>query len=151
MGCKTTVLHRGAHLARLNRSLGPPQVNSAQSRYPPHLPKTKTSLSLGGQASPNLTSSKAAPSQAFRPNRRDRRVNRNSLNSNSFRRRCSKLRMDRNRPRVRPPLLSNFRLSRLHNLVVSRVRDNSRLFNSSRLNHSPNSRSSVNKIGRAHV
>jgi len=144
MGCKTTVLHRRVHLARPNRSLGPAQVNSARLRYPTHLPKTKTSLRLEGQASRNLTSSRTVPLQAVRPNRRDHRANRNSLNSRSFRRRCSKLRMDRNPLRVRPLLLSNFRLSRLRSSVVPLVRDNSRLFSNSRLNHSPNYRSLVN-------
>ena len=140
---KTTVLRRQVHLARLNRTLDLLQDSLARLHYLPHLPKT-SSLRLEGQASRDLTSSRTIVSQTPSPKRRDHRVNPNSLSNHSSRRRCSKLRMDRNHPRVRLLLCSNLRLNCLRSLVVPLVQDNSRSSNNnSRSNPSSSHRSLV--------
>lgn len=141
MECKTTVLRRQAHPEHPNRFSEPPKVNLARLHCPPHLPNTRINLRSGGQASHNLTSSRTILSQTSRPKRRDHRVNRNSPSS---RRRCSKLRTDRNHLHVKPPPRSNLRPSRLRSWAKPRIRDNHRSFSSNRFSHSPSHRSSLN-------
>ena len=117
--CKTTALRRQAHLALLDRSLGPLRISLVRSHCQPHLLKTRAKLRPEGQTFHSPISSRTAVSQTPSPSHRDHQANHSNPNNHIFRRRCSKLRMHRNHLRIRLLLLNNPRLSRLCSLVVA--------------------------------